>query len=54
MSENLKPVFASDIYYKRNKNSFIKLFVRKDAKLIDEIIERAIKELLPSEEDDDW
>ena len=54
VEENVKPVYASDIYYKRNKNSFIKLFVRKDAKLIDEIIERAIKELLPSEEDDDW
>lgn len=54
VEENVKPSYASEIYYKRKKNSFSKLFIRKDAKLINEIIEKAIKELLPSEENDDW
>jgi len=54
VEQNVKPSYASEIYYKRNKGSFSKLFVRKDAKLINEIIEKTIKELLPSEENDDW
>ena len=52
VEENVKPIYANEIYYKKNKNSLSKLFVRKDAKLINEIIERTVKELY--EEDDDW
>ena len=52
VEENVKPIYANELYYKKNKNSFSKLFVRKDAKLINEIIERTVKELY--EENDDW
>lgn len=55
VEENVKPSFAESIYLKRNKGTFSKLFLRKDHKLINDIIEKSISKLLSSaEEDDDW
>jgi tetrahydrodipicolinate N-succinyltransferase len=54
VKENIKPSYAYEIYYKRKKRVFSRLFMRKDNKLINVIIEKAIDKLLPKEEQDDW
>tara|TARA_B110000459_G_C16231769_1_gene325287 strand:+ start:117 stop:578 length:462 start_codon:yes stop_codon:yes gene_type:complete len=54
VKENIKPSYADEIYYKRKKRVFSRLFMRKDNKLINVIIEKAIDKLLPKEEQDDW
>ena len=54
VEENVKPDYATSIYYNRRKGVFKKLFTRKDSKLINGIIEKSIDKLLPKEEQDDW
>ena len=54
VKENVKPSYADGIYYKRKKRAFSRLFMRKDNKLINDIIEKSIDKLLPKEEQDDW
>jgi len=52
VEENVKPDYAEDIYLKKGK--FKKLFLRKDGKLLNDIIVRAIKTLLDENNDNKW
>ena len=54
VEENVKPEYATSVYYNRRKGVFKKLFLRKDGKLINDIIEKSIKKLSQNEEDEDW
>ena len=54
VEQNVKPMYATWVYYNRKKGVFKKLFIRKDNKLINDIIEKSIDKLLPNEEQDDW
>jgi len=54
VEQNVKPMYATSVYYNRKKGVFKKLFIRKDNKLINDIIEKSIDKLLPNEEQDDW
>ena len=53
VEQNIKPEYASKWYYNRRKGVFKKLFVKKDSKLINNIIEKSIKKLFQNEEEDD-
>ena len=54
VEQNVKPMYATSVYYNRKKGVFKKLFIKKDNKLINDIIEKSIDKLLPNEEQDDW
>ena len=54
LEQNVKPMYATSVYYNRKKGVFKKLFIKKDNKLINDIIEKSIDKLLPNEEQDDW
>jgi hypothetical protein len=50
--ENVTPTFIEDIYIKNKNGAFRNSFIKKDGKLINDIIVREINALLPS--NDDW
>ena len=49
---NVTPSYIEDIYVKKKNGSFRNGFIKKDGKLINDIIVREINALLPS--NDDW
>ena len=54
VEQNVKPSFIEDMYIKKKNGTFKKLFIKKDGKLINDIIVREINALLPSNDDDNW
>lgn len=52
IQENVTPTYIEDVYLKKKDGTFRKGFIKKDAKLIDDIIVREINSLVPS--NDDW
>lgn len=53
VEENIKPIYAEEIYVSKN-GVFKKFFLKKDGKLIEEIINREINNLIKYETEDDW
>lgn len=53
VQENVKKEYLEE-YYLNRKGEFKKLFIRKDGKLINEIIESAINGLIEQKNDNDW
>ena len=54
VQENVTPTYLEEIYVKKKNGEFRNSFIKKDGKLINDIIEREINALLPSNDDDDW
>lgn len=54
VQENVTPTYLEEIYVKKRNGEFRNSFIKKDGKLINDIIEREINALLPSNADDDW
>ena len=52
VEENVKPTYLEALMVKKKDASFRKQFIKKDGKLINDIIVREINALLPS--NDDW
>lgn len=52
VEQNVKPSYIEDIYVKKKNGAFKNGFIKKDGKLINDIIVREINALLPS--NDDW
>ena len=54
VQENVTPTYLEEIYVKKKNGEFRNSFIKKDGKLINDIIEREINALLPSNDDDNW
>jgi hypothetical protein len=54
VQENVTPTYLEEIYVKKRNGEFRNSFIKKDGKLINDIIEREINALLPSNDDDNW
>lgn len=52
VEQNVKPSYLNEIYVNNKKGVFKNLFLKKDGKLINDIIELKIKELLDTDSDD--
>lgn len=52
--QNVTPTYLGEIYLKKKNGEFRNSFIKKDGKLINDIIEREINALIPNNDDDDW